>query len=34
MAAAAELVEELGVVPRVTRASHGLLAELASHRNP
>jgi len=34
MAAAAELVEELGVVPRVTRASQEQLAELASHRNP
>ena len=30
MAAAAELVEGLGVVPRVTRATHGLLAELAA----
>src|SRR5262249_60327202 len=29
MAAAAELVEELGVVPRVTRASQEQLAELA-----
>ncbi len=34
MAAAAELVEELGVVPRVTRASQEQLAELASQRNP
>jgi hypothetical protein len=29
MAAAAELVEELGVVPRVARASQEQLAELA-----
>jgi len=29
MAAAAELVEELGVVPRVTRATQEQLAELA-----
>lgn len=34
MAAAAELVEELGLAARVTRASQAQLAELADHRCP
>ncbi len=34
MAAAAELVEELGLPPRVTRAAQEQLAELASQRRP